>query len=166
MKKLLLLLISTAIFYPTQFSSFAQKSAIAYPDFKLHYMNVGFGSNRFKMQPVFVVNDKHFIYTMETVWVLPDQTNIPRDTLLTGKFRDSSVDSIINLVHSTADSAINRSANVLSGSATYISVETGRKKLTFNLYNTSDSTAENILNILSTYIPKEINNLYISKYED
>lgn len=167
MKKILMILMLVLTFhfsYSQQFS--VDNKSSENQDFKLHYMNVGFGSNRYRMQPVFVVNNQNFIYTMETVWVSPDQTNIPRDTLLTGKFRISSIDSIKNLIRGITDTSIYKSAMVLSGSATHISIETGQKKLHFTLFNTSDSIAENIVSILSTYIPNEINNLYISKAED
>lgn len=150
--KLLLLIILTAISYHNNPSSRVQESPTANSDFKLHYMKVGLGNNMFRLQPVFVVENKEFVYTMEQVWAHPDQTDIFKDTLAMGKLRDTSIDSIINIVYNTKDSSISKSERFSSGSITYISIEAGNKKLKIDLFNASDSTAEKILKIIDTYM--------------
>src|SRR5688500_14074953 len=74
--------------------------------FFLHFVTVGFGSNRFIMQPVFKVEGTKFIYTSEQVWTIGEQTQRKKDTLLTGFFRVSSSDSISNLINELKDSVV------------------------------------------------------------
>ncbi len=130
--------------------------------FHLHFMTIGFGSNMFEMEPVFKVNGTNFVYTSEEVWILPGQTTIRKDTLLIGSFRPSSIDSISKLTREIKDSVIYRTnIHIMSGSATHITIEDDLKRVMFNLHNTSDTTADKIVTILNTYIPKTLGKLNI-----
>lgn len=132
--------------------------------FRLQYVRVGFGSNMFEMQPVFNVDETKFVYTSEVVWVNPKQKNV-QDTLLIGIFRISSMDSISNLIRGIKDSRIYRTnIHILSGSASYITVQDDVKKIMFDLHNASDTTAARIIAILNTYIPDHLQKLHISNW--
>lgn len=133
-------------------------------NFKLHYMQVGFGSNMSDMQPIFKVDGVNFIYTSGEVWLWPGQTELERDTLLRGNFRTSSIDSILNFISQVQDT-LTRKSNpyVMSGSASFIEISTGLKKISFHLHNSSDTTAEKIVSLLNSHIPKEYQKLYINK---
>jgi hypothetical protein len=134
-------------------------------NFHLRFVTIGFGSNMFRMQPVFNVDGQKFVYTSEQVWISPGEDKIERDTLLTGSFRTSSIDSISALVREIRDSVIRKAdTHVISGSAASIEIETDVKKIKFDLHNTSDSTAEKITAILNTYIPQPLQRLYVSKW--
>ncbi len=125
-------------------------------------MEVGFGSNMFDMEPVFKVDGTKFVYTSEEVWILPGQTKIRKDTLLIGNFRTSSMDSISTFTREIKDSVIYRTnAGIMSGSASYITIEDDVKKIKFDLHNASDTTADKIVAILNTYIPNTLTKLSI-----
>lgn len=135
-------------------------------DFKLLFMTIGFGSNYFSMQPLFRVNGARFVYTSEEVWISPGQRIIERDTLLSGVFRKSSIDSIVRLISNLKDTAIRRSnVRVSSGSACSLEIISEFKRITFWLHNKSDTTADQIVKILNSYIPQELNKLYISNFK-
>lgn len=132
------------------------------PQFTLSFVTVGFGSNMFEMEPVFRVTGNQFVFTSEEVWIRPEQKKIQRDTLLVGLFRTSSIDSIINLVDNISDTLIKKfNSHISSGSAQYIDIFTGKKRIKFNLHNISDATAEKIVAILNTYIMDEKQRLYL-----
>lgn len=132
-------------------------------NFKLSFVTVGLGSNMYKMQPVFKVEDKRFSYTLEKGWSSAHQHKIKTDTLLTGDFRKSSADSISNLLADLKDSIVSRSnPYVLSGLAAYIEVSTAAQKITFSLHNQSDNTADKIVAILNSYIPEGFKKLHVS----
>lgn len=160
----------TLIFIPFFLLAINPKSSVSFEkkyqrnarNFHLHFMKVGFGSNMFEMEPVFKVNGTKFVYTSEEAWILPGQTKIRKDTLLIGSFRTSSMDSISKLTREVKDSAIYRTnIHIMSGSATHIKIEDDSKKVTFDLHNASDTTADRIVAILNTYIPKTLGKLSI-----
>lgn len=162
--KQLLLLIPFSLFITSakELDSFEKRYQQDARKFYLQFVTVGFGSNMFKMQPVFEVKGTKFIYTSEEVWVHPGQANVRKKTLLTGSFRTSSMDSISDLIRAIKDSSIHKvNMYVMSGSAAYITIEDGSKKIGFNLHNTSDTTADRIVSILNTYIPQKLRHLYI-----
>jgi hypothetical protein len=130
-------------------------------NFKLEYVRIGFGSNMWTMQPVFRVHGTTFVYTSEEVWIIPEQKEIRRDTLLTGDLRITAVDSIKNLIGAMKDSVIYRSGAILSGSKSYITVTTNDKEISFQLHNASDTTAEKIVDILNSHIPAGYRKLHI-----
>lgn len=161
MKKILviLMLVLTTHFSYSQNTSTNNSDSLENFGFKLHYMQVGFGSTMYELQPVFVINNNGFVYTIEEVWIYPNQTNITRDTLAIGNFRKSSIDSIVNIVNSTNGSFISKSRLLSSGTATYMSIKAGNKKLKIDLLNSSDATAERILNIINTYMVQKFSAL-------
>jgi len=131
--------------------------------FKLEFVNMGFGSNKFKRQPVFRVEDSTFIYTSEIIWVRPGQATTI-DTLQTGTFRQSAADSIRRLVYALPDSIIDRPGNgIASGSGKFITIIAEGKKWSFNLFNDTEPTADRIIRILNDHIPPGLRKLPGSK---
>lgn len=136
------------------------------PFFKLDFVTVGFGSNQFEMQPVFRVDGTRFIYTSEIVWIREGEKNVPKDTLLTGDFRTSSIDSISGFIDSFSDTVIYKAdIGIMSGSASYIKVADSCNNIRFELHNRTDTTADKIVAVLNTYIPDSMRKLYISDAE-
>lgn len=128
-------------------------------EFYLEIVNVGFGSNRFRKQPVFRIKDSAFVYTSEKIWVRPGQV-ASIDTLLTGIFRKSAADSISLMLYALPDSIIDRPGNgIASGSGKFITVIIDGKKWSFNLFNASEPTADRIIGVLNTHIPQRLRKL-------
>ncbi len=132
-------------------------------EFYLEFVKVGFGSNKFRMQPAFRITDSTFVYTSEQIWIRPGQV-AAKDTLLTGTFRKSAADSIRLLVYALPDSIIDRPGNgIISGSGKFITIITDGKKWSFNLFNASEPTADRIIDILNTHLPKNLSKLPVGK---
>jgi hypothetical protein len=161
MKQLLLYIpILLFSFDPGKPVSGGQSYSLAARNFKLRFVTIGFGSNMFRMQPVFSVNNSSLVYTAEQVWVRTGDTNIRRDTLLVCNFRVSSIDSISNLISNIKDSVVYKvDPYIMSGVQRNMVISDGIKQIRFQLHNASDTTAEKIISILHTYIPKKILNI-------
>ena len=133
-------------------------------NFKLSYMSVGLGSNMFTKQPVFRVNRLDYIYTLEDAWQWKNIEREKPDTLCSGTFRKSSVDSILNLIIKIKDSVIYKTnAGISSGGIDYIDISSDQINLQFKLHNASDSTAQKIVDILNTYIPEKFLKIWLFK---
>ena len=124
--------------------------------FSLSHVRIGFGSNMFRMQPIFRVDNHNFIYTFEEVWISPKQKVIRKDTLLTGYFRQSSIDSISAIVDTMTQTKIYRDRHLMSGTQTNLEIITEKKTVNFTLWNASDPTAKKIFHILDSYISDSI----------
>ena len=71
-----------------------------------------------------------------------------------GVFRQSSIDSIINLVKGLKDSTIFKSnACIMSGGIDFLTIANGNDTTQFELMNTFDSTALKIVIIINEYLP-------------
>jgi hypothetical protein len=133
--------------------------------FSLSFVTVGFGSNMFEMEPVFEVKHSKFIYTNEEVWLWKDEdkNKLRKDTLLTGDFRHSSADLIVQLISGLKDTVIYKTnAGIMSGSAGYLTITTRNKKVRFDLHNASDRRAEAIVAILNSYVPEGMEKMWIT----
>jgi len=121
--------------------------------FSLRYIFIGFGSNRWDMQPGFTINGTKFTYTSEEVWGISGEKR-QIDTLAMGNVRQSSIDSIIAAISNIQDTIINKSnMKVLSGGIADLKVCYNKKEIFFSLFNTGDTAAEKITHILNSYIP-------------
>ena len=157
---LLVLLICVCSFTKHTQSGILQASSQR--DFKLTYLSIGFGSNMFKMQPVFRIEESRFVYTSEEVWKLPTQKKLQKDTLLTGNIRVSSIDSILNIIKDISDTLIYKTnAHIMSGGMDDINISNNLKKVRFQLHNASDVRAKKIADILNSYIPSNMEKLYL-----
>ena len=133
-------------------------------NFKLSYISVGLGSNMFTKQPAFRVNRLDYIYTLEDGWQWKNVEREKPDTLCSGTFRKSSVDSILNLITKIKDSVIYKTnAGIMSGGIDYIDISSDQINLQFKLHNASDSTAQKIIDILNTYIPEKFSKIRLFK---
>jgi len=86
---------------------------------------------------------------------------------LVGDFRVSSIDSIFDLIEGVKDSVI-RKTNIhsLGGAIREIEVSNAQKKISFRLFNTTDTTADKIIAILNSYMPGEEQKKQIMKYRE
>ncbi len=131
--------------------------------FTLSYISIGLGSNMWTMQPMFRVKGSQFIYTSEDAWQFKDSEKPKADTLLIGNFRTSSIDSILNIATGIrGDSVYKLNAGVMSGGIVNLCFSTNRRKLSFELHNSNDTTAKKIVDILNGYIPDKYRKLWIS----
>ncbi len=131
--------------------------------FSLSYISIGLGSNIWTMQPMFRVRGSQFVYTLEEAWLFNDSKKAKVDTLLIGNFRNSSIDSIINVSKEIiGDSVHKMNTQVMSGGIINLYFSSNRRKLSFNLHNANDKTARKIVDILNGYIPGRCEKLWIS----
>lgn len=73
-----------------------------------------------------------------------------------GLFRQSSIDSITNLIASLKESTIQRiNPFVMSGCAHFLTIANGADTTTFQLTNTFDHTALKIVDIINQYLPPD-----------
>lgn len=130
--------------------------------FHLCYTSVGMGSNFTSMQPVFNANGNKFIYTSEQTSYYNGMEKKTPETILTGKFRKSSIDSILDLIHEIKDSLVFRNnTHISSGGIQYIVITKDKINLEFELWNETDPIAEKIVAILNNYIPDEKGKLFL-----
>jgi hypothetical protein len=118
------------------------QSASCQGNFTLEYELVGLGSNRHTIfYPSIKVEGKHMTYVVE-------------NRKCTVEIRQSSLDSISNIVSVINDTAIFKSNPcIMSGAVSYLSVRTREKRLRLTLVNTIDLTSLGIIRILNTYLP-------------
>lgn len=159
--KLLLFLIGLTF---TSMKVFAQQAdAKTDTSFTLSYISIGLGSNMWTMQPMFRVQGSQFIYTAEEAWQFKDSEKPKADTLLIGNYRASSIDSILNIsTEIKGDSVYKLNPRIMSGGIINLYFSTNRRKLSFDLHNSNDTTAQKIVDILNGYIPDKYRKLWIS----
>ena len=85
------------------------------------------------------------------------------DTLYAGFFRTSSIDSINSILLSLKKDKINVYKHYTDGAIDYLEIETKNRKYSFKMDNTTDTTAEKIINILNSYIPDETMRIRLMK---
>jgi hypothetical protein len=164
--KSLLFLFSTLLlgftgYNPSKLSTLSVKNEV---DFELTYITIGFGQNKYHMQPAFRVRGIRFVYTYEDMWRMPDR-KLQCDTLLVGDFRISSIDSISNLINEIKDTVIHKSnIHFIGGAEREIEVSTAQKKISFQLLNTTDTSASKIITILNSYMSGEKEKQQSAKY--
>lgn len=148
----------------TSMKAFAQQADTKTDtSFTLSYISIGLGSNMWTMQPMFRVKGCQFIYTSEEAWQFKDSEKPKADTLLIGNFRASSIDSILNLsTEIKGDSVYRLNTGVMSGGIINLYFSSNRRKLSFDLHNANDTTAQKIVDILNGYIPDKHRKLWIS----
>jgi hypothetical protein len=125
------------------------------PSFYLSYALAGLGSNLEKFQPTIKINATKFLYTYEqnSFWRVKNKTI---DTISFLQFRQTSIDSILEIIKGMKDTTIHRShSGIMSGGIHFLTVSNGVDTINFNMKNTFDYTALKIANILNTYLPKD-----------
>jgi len=130
--------------------------------FALSNISVGLGSNMSKKQPVFKVKGSQFIYTLEEAWETKGFKKVKPDTVIIGKLRTSSIDSILIITTKIkGDSVYKLNAEIMSGGIIYLDIVTSQRNLNFELDNSNDLTARKIVDILNSYIPDKYQKLWI-----
>jgi hypothetical protein len=112
--------------------------------------------------PVLIVKGSRFRYTYQrSRYFSGNGRRIER--ISHGVLRQSSIDSILNLISLLKDTSINRiNPFVMSGSIYYVTVANGTDTTRFKMINTFDYTALKIVNILNQYLPSD-NKLWASE---
>jgi hypothetical protein len=131
--------------------------------FKLTYNRVGLGPNMYELQPAFRVKNNSFIFTHEEAWVFNKKIKPAMDTLYSGLFRTSSIDSISSILLRLKKDKIDVYKHYTDGAIDFLEIEIQKKKYSFKMDNTSDTTAEKIIAILNCYIPVETMRLRLMK---
>lgn len=133
-------------------------------NFNLTYLYAGLGSGMGTIQPVFRVKNTQFFYTLEQNSFYGERTLEP-DTVCTGAFSHHSIKLILDIIKPIEDTLIYRyNPRVMSGGIHSIGITSDSCKLTFSLTNTSDSTAQKIVDILNTYIPDKKRKLWLFSF--
>lgn len=131
-------------------------------NFQLTFIYSGLGSNYNTKQPVFQVNGTDCIYTSEENSSFTGAFTQKPDTLFVGKIRQTSIESIMALASNIEDTLIYKfNPNIRSGGFYSIKIKTHQINLTFKLHNASDPTAEKIVAILNSNIPRGIKKLWL-----
>ncbi len=142
------------------------KDSEKYETFKLSYSYSGCGSGMGSMQPTFRVTGKTYVYTSEqnSYYGKPDKKP---ESICDGTLRTSSIDSILNIVKVIKDTLVYKTnVGIMSGGIHNISVQFEKTNLTFRLHNTSDPTAQKIVDILNSNIPADKQKLWLFDFPD
>ena len=123
--------------------------------FYLAYAFAGLGSNLGTFQPTIRIHNTSFVYTYEqnSHW---GERSTRIDTVCIIKFRQTSIDSIFEIVKGLPDTTIFKShPGIMSGGIHFLSIKNGNDTINFQMMNTFDYTALKIANILNSYLPKD-----------
>lgn len=130
-------------------------SNIDEPSFYLGYTSAGLTFSMNSKEPTIRIKGTQLIYTFEqnsssTGEISKDGI----DTILVGKFRLTSIDSIRNILCNLSDTTIYQcNPCITDGCIHYLTVAFGQDTTRFELYNTFDYTALKITDILNSYLP-------------
>ena len=133
-------------------AAFAQTQKAS--NFYLYYGISGLGSNFGKLEPTVIVRNNQFIYekVQNSYW---SKRNKKAEFINKGFFRQSSVDSILNLVKDLKDSTIFKTNPcIMSGAIVFITIAKGTDTTKYTLGNTFDTLTLKIKDILNAYLPK------------
>ncbi len=123
--------------------------------FYLSYVFAGLGSNLGTFQPTIRIHDTSFVYTYEqnSHW---GERNTRIDTVCIIKFRQSSIDSVVEIIKDLPDTTIfNSHPGIMSGGIHFLTIKNGNDTIRFQMMNTFDYTALKIADILNSYLPKD-----------
>lgn len=131
--------------------------------FKLTFNRVGLGPNMDELQPAFRVRNNSFLFTNEEAWIFDKNVKPAMDTLFSGFFRTSSIDSINSILLSLKKDKIDVYKHYTGGAIDYLEIVTQKRNYSFKMDNTSDTTAEKIIEILNSYIPDKTMRIRLMK---
>jgi hypothetical protein len=127
----------------------------ATPKFHLYYGFSGLGSNMGSFQPTIKVKGTNFLYTYEQNSYYGEK-NKRVDTVCVKAFRQSSIDSIIDIIKDLKDTLIiEYNFCIMSGGIHFLTIVNGNDTTGFQLSNTFHYTALKITSILNEYAPKD-----------
>ncbi len=120
--------------------------------FALTCIDMGLGGNLLDLKYNFNVEGRKFIYISEEIFVFKDSKPY-KVTQAVGDFRRSSIDSIMRLIEQVPDST-KRYRHVRSGGGLQtLHITTGKRKISYELWNQGDTVSRQITDILNSYIP-------------
>lgn len=123
--------------------------------FSLHYLSAGLGSGMGSMQPTIHIVNQRFVYTWEQNSYYGEKTKKP-DTVCILPFRQSSIDSILEILKPLKDTTISRiNPCIMSGGVQYLTIGNGPDTVHFRLHNSADTTALKIMALLNQYAPAD-----------
>ena len=131
--------------------------------FKLTFNRVGLGQNMYELQPAFRVRNDSFCFTNEEAWVFDKKIKPAMDTLYSGFFRTTSIDSINSILLGLRTDKIDVYKHYTGGAIDFLEIANLKKKYSFKMDNTSDTTAQKIINILNTYVPDKTMRIRLMK---
>ncbi len=121
--------------------------------FYFYYAIVGLGSNLGGFFPTLRINNNQFYYTEEQHSYL-GKKDTTKKTISQGIIPQGAIDSVIDLVKGLKDTTIKKINPCIFGGVILIMIiARGTDTTKFNLYNTFDSTAIKIANVLNPYLP-------------
>jgi hypothetical protein len=123
--------------------------------FYLYYALSGLGSNMGSFEPTIRITGTNFIYTYEQN-SFSGEKNKRIDTVCIKSFRESSIDSILEIIKDLKDTSITEyNPCIMSGGIHFLTITNGIDTTRFELSNTFHYTALKIANILNEYAPKD-----------
>lgn len=133
-----------------------------YENFKLEYSYAGLGSGMGSMQPTFSATGADYVYSLEQNSSLSGEFKKKLEIFYKGKLRESSIDSIVNLVKNIKDTLIYKTnSGIMSGGIHVISIKKDKINITFRLHNASDPIAQKIVDIVNSNIPNDKKRLWL-----
>jgi len=121
----------------------------------IHYIFSGLGSNMGSFQPTISIQGTNFNYTYEQTSYWGERSK-RIDKISSGDFRQSSIDSIIDLVKDLRDTLVYKSNFcIMSGGIHFLTIVNGSDTTEFELKNAFDNTALKIINIINEYLPPD-----------
>ncbi|MBI3133333.1 MAG: hypothetical protein HYZ14_01550 [Bacteroidetes bacterium] len=123
-------------------------------NFHLIYCFAGMGANFGTRKQYFEVKDSMFVFSMKQNSSFEGQAPLPTDTLNTGYFRNTTKDSVLQIIQGLEDSIITkRNLEVSSGGIVTLTLNYDGHKTLFSLHNCYDDRAQQLVELLNTYIP-------------
>jgi hypothetical protein len=121
--------------------------------FHLYYCFSGLGSNMGSLQPTIKIDGTNFLYTYEqNSYYGKKSTRV--DTVCIKPFRQSSIDSIVDIVKDLKDTSISEyNFCIMSGGIHWLTIINGTDTINFQLSNTFHYKALKVAYILNEYTP-------------
>lgn len=149
------------LFFILSSSLYGQECSNLYLDFESY----AFGSNMGQVEKIYYVSNKslhasfYSQYTkdeLDTIYSTDYeyQDSIWRKDTLVVELRQTSIDSISRLIQFSNDTIIETNPCIRSGALYTLIVNCDGRHKVFTLYNSFDSTAFEITNIIQSYFPK------------
>lgn len=133
-----------------------------YENFKLLYSYAGLGSGMGSIQPTFSATGADYVYSLEQNSSFTGEFQKKPEFICKGKLRESSIDSIVNLVKDIKDTLIYKTnTGIMSGGIHVISIKNDKINITFRLHNASDPIAQKIVDIVNSNIPNDKKRLWL-----
>lgn len=125
-------------------------------NFELYYSINGYSLDKLERHPVFRIKDSIYSFTNEQIWTIDSEYFEPTgpELIKTGIFRESSKDSIMQIINSINEHEIVILNDELSYWKTHnLSVLNENRTINFEVDYSVESNIHEVLRILNSYIP-------------